>query len=275
MTMADRIAIMNGGKIEQLGAPTELYERPRTAFVAGFLGVSNLLGGTVAAPDAVAARRGDDVARRAGSCSTAGRGRVAVGVRPEKIRLGDGEANTLDGHACVETRVRRRLDAVRRRHDGGQRQRVRPEQRARRSAGRAGDDDSQLEPGQPRSSSIHGGSRMTDQLTRRELLARAAPAAPLLTVPGLLAACGGRHEGAAERRHRRRTSSRRRCTSRTGRSTSTTKEDEGHPSLDQFQKKYGVKVNYTEDINDNASFFGEDRGPAVARASRSAATSSS
>src|SRR5437764_4058698 len=41
MTMADRIAIMNGGRIEQLGTPTELYERPRTAFVAGFLGVSN------------------------------------------------------------------------------------------------------------------------------------------------------------------------------------------------------------------------------------------
>ena len=45
MTMADSIAVMNAGKIEQLGAPTELYEHPRTAFVAGFLGVSNLLRG--------------------------------------------------------------------------------------------------------------------------------------------------------------------------------------------------------------------------------------
>src|SRR5438094_8110593 len=43
MTMADTIAVMKGGHIEQLGAPTELYEQPRTAFVAGFLGVSNLL----------------------------------------------------------------------------------------------------------------------------------------------------------------------------------------------------------------------------------------
>src|SRR6187549_159371 len=46
MTMADRIAVMNKGHIEQLGAPTALYENPKTAFVAGFLGVSNLIAGT-------------------------------------------------------------------------------------------------------------------------------------------------------------------------------------------------------------------------------------
>src|SRR5436305_3520958 len=43
MTMADRIAVMSNGKIEQLGAPGDLYERPQTPFVASFLGVSNLL----------------------------------------------------------------------------------------------------------------------------------------------------------------------------------------------------------------------------------------
>src|SRR5256884_318711 len=53
MTMADRIAIMNAGKIEQLGTPTELYERPKTAFVAGFLGISNLLSGAISTPAAV------------------------------------------------------------------------------------------------------------------------------------------------------------------------------------------------------------------------------
>ena len=53
MTMADAIAVMNGGRIEQLGPPTELYERPATAFVAGFLGASNLLPGVVEGPDAV------------------------------------------------------------------------------------------------------------------------------------------------------------------------------------------------------------------------------
>src|SRR3990170_543780 len=43
MTMSDRIAVMRHGRIEQLGAPSDLYETPRTEFVAGFLGVSNLL----------------------------------------------------------------------------------------------------------------------------------------------------------------------------------------------------------------------------------------
>ena len=43
MTMSDRIAVMNHGRYEQLGDPASLYERPRTRFVAGFLGVSNLL----------------------------------------------------------------------------------------------------------------------------------------------------------------------------------------------------------------------------------------
>src|SRR5213080_4875644 len=47
MTMADRIAVMNQGHVEQLGPPDELYERPASAFVAGFLGVSNLLSGVV------------------------------------------------------------------------------------------------------------------------------------------------------------------------------------------------------------------------------------
>ncbi len=47
MTMADRIAVMNQGRIEQIGPPAELYEQPNTAFVAGFLGVSNLIPATV------------------------------------------------------------------------------------------------------------------------------------------------------------------------------------------------------------------------------------
>src|SRR5437763_9813137 len=61
MTMADRIAVMNAGRIEQLGTPTELYETPQTAYVAGFLGVSNLVAGTVAGPDRVRLRGGPEV----------------------------------------------------------------------------------------------------------------------------------------------------------------------------------------------------------------------
>ncbi len=53
MTMADQIAVMNQGRIEQLGTPTELYETPATAYVAGFLGASNLIHGTVSGSDTV------------------------------------------------------------------------------------------------------------------------------------------------------------------------------------------------------------------------------
>jgi spermidine/putrescine transport system ATP-binding protein len=96
MTMADKIAVMNNGRIEQLGSPNELYERPETAFVAGFLGISNLLRGTVAGEDAVRLEDGTTIRTRAGSLN--GRsGAVAVGIRPEKIRPSAGDANALPG----------------------------------------------------------------------------------------------------------------------------------------------------------------------------------
>jgi spermidine/putrescine transport system ATP-binding protein len=84
MTMADAIAVMNRGRIEQLGPPTELYERPATAFVASFLGVSNLLEGTVAGAERVQLDAGGEIHAHTGGRT----GRVAVGIRPEKIRLG-------------------------------------------------------------------------------------------------------------------------------------------------------------------------------------------
>jgi spermidine/putrescine transport system ATP-binding protein len=93
MTMADTIAVMNQGRIEQLGAPNDLYERPRTAFVAGFLGKSNLLNGTVAGDGVV--RLGDGTEVRAGT--TGAQGAVSIGVRPEKISLGGEGANRLAG----------------------------------------------------------------------------------------------------------------------------------------------------------------------------------
>ena len=89
MTMADRIAIMHAGRIEQLGAPTELYEFPRTAFVAGFLGISNLLPGKVAGRGLVRLDEGTEV-RVPPEALDGRKDRVAVGVRPEKIRLGPG-----------------------------------------------------------------------------------------------------------------------------------------------------------------------------------------
>jgi len=94
MTMADQIAVMNRGHIEQLGEPTELYERPATAFVAGFLGASNLLHGTVEGRDAIRLDEGTVVRAHVNGRS----GPVAVGVRPEKITIGaGGGANELHG----------------------------------------------------------------------------------------------------------------------------------------------------------------------------------
>ena len=109
MTMSDRIAVMRHGKIEQLGAPEELYERPTTDFVAGFLGVSNLLDADVAGRDGrfAALRLADGTVLRAPAAMVNGGDRVRLGVRPEKLRvlaLGDGDtaaaesdANAIDG----------------------------------------------------------------------------------------------------------------------------------------------------------------------------------
>ena len=94
MTMADTIAVMNRGRIEQLGPPQELYERPATAFVAGFLGASNLLPGTVEGLDGVRLEDGTFVRADVSGHS----GAVSAGVRPEKITIGTGGgANELVG----------------------------------------------------------------------------------------------------------------------------------------------------------------------------------
>jgi spermidine/putrescine transport system ATP-binding protein len=98
MTMADAIAVMNHGRIEQLGRPSELYERPKTSFVARFLGASNLLAGTVDDAGAVRLESGA-VVRVADPLPPRGTS-IAVGIRPEKLRLGGGgggEANRLSG----------------------------------------------------------------------------------------------------------------------------------------------------------------------------------
>jgi spermidine/putrescine transport system ATP-binding protein len=102
--MADRIAVMNQGRIEQLGTPTALYETPATAYVASFLGVSNLIVGTVSGADTVRLRHGQEV--RVRPQALAGRtGEVSVGIRPEKIELGDGQENVLGGTVVEQAYV--------------------------------------------------------------------------------------------------------------------------------------------------------------------------
>jgi spermidine/putrescine transport system ATP-binding protein len=96
MTMADEIVVMNHGRIEQSGTPTELYEHPTTPFVANFLGVSNLLSGIVTGPGRV--RLGDGTTVAVPEDVLAGRSEaVEIGIRPEKIRPAAGEANELTG----------------------------------------------------------------------------------------------------------------------------------------------------------------------------------
>ena len=84
MTMSDRIAVMNRGRYEQLGEPEALYERPATRFVAGFLGISNLLSGTVEGNDNgyVRLRLANDALIRAPRTDTGGDG-LSVG-RPAR-----------------------------------------------------------------------------------------------------------------------------------------------------------------------------------------------
>lgn len=90
MTMADEIAVMNKGRIEQRGSATELYEQPATEFVAGFLGTSNLIDAKLTS----GATGGGDTTYETHDGSTiharvAREGAVKVGVRPEKLSIVD------------------------------------------------------------------------------------------------------------------------------------------------------------------------------------------
>ena len=97
MTMADTIAVMNQGKIEQMGSATDLYESPKTAFVANFLGQCNLIKGKVqsrAAGKAVISAKGHTFEVPLARVSTESDS-VLLGVRPEKLRLDDTGVNSI------------------------------------------------------------------------------------------------------------------------------------------------------------------------------------
>ncbi|MDQ4094709.1 MAG: ABC transporter ATP-binding protein [Actinomycetota bacterium] len=113
MTMSDRLAVMNEGRFEQVGAPQEVYELPATEFVAGFLGASNLLDGEIARVDGPVAEvrlaAGGTVALPVERLPKE-RGGVHVGVRPEKIEIkrpdvpeADRASNTIDATVLIST----------------------------------------------------------------------------------------------------------------------------------------------------------------------------
>ena len=91
MTMADTIAVMNEGKIEQMGSPIQIYEHPKTAFVANFLGQTNLFEGTVVGieGDELAVKVKDTTIFVPLSSTEIRSGRIVFGVRPEKVKIVD------------------------------------------------------------------------------------------------------------------------------------------------------------------------------------------
>src|SRR5438034_879575 len=96
LTMADTIAVMNEGRIEQMGGGEELYERPRTEFVANFLGISNLVDGTVGSRDGTMAtfdaEEGERVFVPSDRFANVNGGPVRIGIRPEKIEIASSDS---------------------------------------------------------------------------------------------------------------------------------------------------------------------------------------
>ena len=96
LTMSDRIAVINEGVLQQVGGPEEIYEQPSNAFVAGFIGISNLIPGKVE-DGGVRLQTGQLVPAQVDPSLGAGQS-VLVCVRPEKLRLG----RKVDGQTSVE-----------------------------------------------------------------------------------------------------------------------------------------------------------------------------
>jgi spermidine/putrescine transport system ATP-binding protein len=98
LTMADTIAVMNEGRIEQMGSGEELYERPRTEFVANFLGISNLVDGTVGSRDGTMAtfdaEEGERVFVPSDRFANVNGGPIRIGIRPEKIEIASSDSTS-------------------------------------------------------------------------------------------------------------------------------------------------------------------------------------
>jgi spermidine/putrescine transport system ATP-binding protein len=98
---------MHAGRVEQLGTPEELYERPATRFVADFIGTTNLLSGSVestAGGTAIVRLEGGDTCAVAGTDLRAGR-TVELSIRPESIVLKRSNGTAHDGHAPLRAQV--------------------------------------------------------------------------------------------------------------------------------------------------------------------------
>jgi spermidine/putrescine transport system ATP-binding protein len=105
LTMSDRIAVMNHGRVEQVAQPRDVYEEPATAFVADFLGVSNLMAARATGPSGSSGRTATvvldgEMQIEAGAGDVGARGPVKVVIRPERVGIlpaGDPGPNLLPG----------------------------------------------------------------------------------------------------------------------------------------------------------------------------------
>jgi putative spermidine/putrescine transport system ATP-binding protein/spermidine/putrescine transport system ATP-binding protein len=94
LSLSDRIAVMSRGRIEQLGAPREVYTRPLTRFVADFIGASSVLRGRVTAADRVELGPGLQVGVAGGPLAVGGT--VELAIRPERVGVGAGRGAARD-----------------------------------------------------------------------------------------------------------------------------------------------------------------------------------
>jgi spermidine/putrescine transport system ATP-binding protein len=106
LTMSDRLAVMSNGRVEQVGTPNEVYEEPRTTYVADFLGVSNLMDARAEGPDGNGRckLRLGDFQLLAGQGESDARGEARIVIRPERVGL---EAQGATGENRVPGMVER------------------------------------------------------------------------------------------------------------------------------------------------------------------------
>ena len=113
MTMSDRIAVMKGGRIEQIGSPADVYDEPASAYVAGFIGQQNFFEGT--ATDGIDVSVADGTIRATRGAVAAG-GAATVAVRPESVTVSagatEGEANALTATLMSVSRLGSYLQVV-------------------------------------------------------------------------------------------------------------------------------------------------------------------
>jgi spermidine/putrescine transport system ATP-binding protein len=107
LAMSDRIAVMRDGRIEQIGSPAALYDEPRSAYVAGFIGTQNFFAGTAEGADLAALRDDSGILIRTGrrADGVAAGARAIAAVRPENVRLSatqpSGDENSVRGRVVT------------------------------------------------------------------------------------------------------------------------------------------------------------------------------